>query len=317
MKKVTKNSLLVSLGLILVGLVIVFFSLLAVGFNFGKFSSEKFELHTYDITGKFSVIHINELTDNIEVIKSDDDTGKIICYDSEKIYHKLLVGDVEYDIDESEIFKDDVLYFVCQDDREWYEKIFSFSPFKENTQMKIYLPESEYEEMQIYSTNGNITIPDNFDFDRLTMTSVNGKVDCRADVHQYLSTETTNGNINIQGKVNGKIHIDTVNGEITVPNIGHSEKADFGSTNRDININGNVIGQLYIHSVNGGVDFGKLQSDNIKISTVNGDITGTVLSDKTFQASSVNGGVSVPNQVEHNGDFIFESVNGNIDINNQ
>ena len=109
---------------------------------------------------------------------------------------------------------------------------------------------------------------------------------------------------------------DTVNGKITANNIKTAESADFSTTNASIDINADVIKKLDVHSTNGSIEFDIKTSDRINMETVNGKITGTVPADKKCVARSTNGTIFVPNRVDNDGDFYFQTVNGNISISN-
>ncbi len=303
MKKSTKISLLVSLALVIIGAVLIFVSLMVVGFDMRKFSNISFEKKVFDITDSFDGVHVSEITDDIEIYLSDDKNCKIICYDSEKIYHECNVND------------DGQLMIFCRDDRPWYEKIGFF--YKEIEKIQIYLPNELYEEIYAYSTNGNITIPKGFTFDEAHLSVVNGKIHCSADVLQNLTAETTNGDIALDGELNGKIHALTTNGKIVAKNIKNAGSADFTTTNGDIEPDGEIIKYFQAHSVNGSIKFRVSVSDRMHMNTVNGSITGTVPANKSYTAQSTNGSVNVPDSVNDNGDFYFKTVNGNIDIKNK
>ena len=300
MKKSTKISLLVSLILVIVGAVIIFISLLGVGFDMRKFSNMTFEKKVFDITDSFFDVHITEISDDIEVYLSDDKTCKIICYDSDKIYHECNVNN------------DGQLMIFCNDDRPWYEKIGFF--YKENETIQVYLPKNSYKELYAYSTNGDINVPKDFTFEKASISSVNGKMNIGANVNQLFSAETTNGDIALNGELNGTIHALTTNGKIIAKNIKNADWADFTTTNGNIEVDGDVIRQFEAQSVNSSIKFGVAFCDRIYMNTVNGDITGTVPADKSCKGKTTNGSVNVPNSADDNWNFYFKTVNGNIDI---
>ena len=300
MKKSTKTSLLVSLILVIVGAISIFIALLGVGFDMRKFSNMTFEKKVFDITDSFFDVHITEIYDDIEIYLSDDKNCKIICYDSDKIYHDCNVNN------------DEQLMIFCHDDRPWYEKIGFF--YKEIEKIQIYLPKNSYKGLYAYSTNGDINVPKGFTFDGAHLSVVNGKINMDANAKQSFSAETTNGDIALNGELNGQIHALTTNGKITAKNIKNADWADFTTTNGNIELDGNVIKQFEAQSVNGSIKFGVVISDRIHMNTVNGSITGTVPANKSCMGKSTNGTVNIPNRAKDSGDFYFKTVNGNIDI---
>ena len=301
MKKSTKISLLVSLILVIAGAVCIFISFLGVGFDMRKFSNMTFEKKVFEITENFDGLHINEENDNIELYLSDDKTCKIVCYDSDEVYHEYNFND------------DGRLMIFYRDSRVWYEKCFTLM---ESRKIQIYLPDKEYKELAIHSVNSNIDVPNNFTFEKTNIYTVNGKINLNCNVTEHASVETTNGAILLTGEINGKIHADTVNGKIIADNIKNADSADFSTTNASIDINADVIKKLDVHSTNGSIQFSVKNSDRINMETVNGKITGTVPADKKCVARSTNGKISVPNRVDNDGDFYFQTVNGNISISN-
>lgn len=301
MKKSTKISLLVSLILVIAGAVCIFISFLGVGFDMRKFSNMTFEKKVFEITENFDGLHINEENDNIELYLSDDKTCKIVCYDSDEVYHEYNFND------------DGRLMIFYRDSRVWYEKCFTLM---ESRKIQIYLPDKEYKELAIHSVNSNIDVPNNFTFEKTNIHTVNGKINLNCNVTEHASVETTNGAILLTGEINGKIHADTVNGKIIADNIKNADSADFSTTNASIDINADVIKKLDVHSTNGSIQFSVKNSDRINMETVNGKITGTVPADKKCVARSTNGKISVPNRVDNDGDFYFQTVNGNISISN-
>ena len=323
MKKSTKISLLVSLILVIAGAVCIFISLLGAGFDMRKFSNMTFEKKVFEITENFDGLHINEENDNIELYLSDDKTCKIVCYDSDEVYHEYNFND------------DGRLMIFYRDNRVWYEKCFTLM---ENKKIQIYLPDKEYKELAIHSVNSNIDVPNSFTFEQINIHTVNGKISLNCDVAKWrifandfqektgysrlncnvtegVSVETTNGVILLTGEINGKIHADTVNGKIIADNIKNADSADFSTTNASIDINADVIKKLDVHSTNGSIQFSVKNSDRINMETVNGKITGTVPADKKCVARSTNGKISVPNRVDNDGDFYFQTVNGDVNIN--
>ena len=305
MKKSTKISLLVSLILVIAGVVCIFISLLGVGFDMRKFSNMTFEKKVFDITDSFEVVHIIEENDDIELYLSEDNTCKIICYDSEEVYHKCYVDE------KGGKRENGYLRVLYNDERVWYEK---FLTLTEKRKIQIYLPNKAYKELAVHTVNSNIDVPKDFTFEKTNLHTVNGKINLNCSVTEWVSAETTNGVILLTGEMNGKIHADTVNGKITADNIKNVESADFSTTNASIDINADVVKKLDVHSTNGGIQFSVKTSDRIRIETVNGRITGTVPANKKCVARSTNGKISVPDRVENDGDFYFQTVNGNIDV---
>ena len=261
MKKSTKISLWVSLALVLIGGIVITCSLMSVGFDMRKMSDIEFHKKVYPITDSFDKIMITDVNNDITVCLSDNDTCKIVCYDSEKIYHQCQVNN------------DGELQVWYHDERPWYERMGFF--YNDNHTLQVYLPKSEYQNLYAHTTNGEITVTDDFDFSNADLKTVNGNVHFDANVLVNLYAHTTNGDIALGGK---------------------------------------AIHHLDVSSVNGDIAMNDITASHILAHTTNGDITGTVNADKTFQASTVNGSVSVPNEVKENGDFVLSTVNGNIDM---
>lgn len=295
MKKSTKISLFISLALIVIGAVIVFISLWGVGFDMKKFSNMTFEM-----TDSFNGVHISEISDDIEIILSNDGKCKAICYDSDEIYHECNVNN------------EGMLMIFCRDDRAWYEKMNFF--YKENEKIQIYLPDKEYEELAVHSVNGDVSVPNDFTFKNTSISTTNGNVNFKANVKEYISVTTTTGDINLDGNLNGEIGTHTVNGKIKVKKIINARSAGFESVNGNIEFYGDRINNIVVNSTNGSIKFGDVVSDRITMSTVNGTIKGIVLSSGDFSVYSQNGSVSCPKSINNGTYFRFETVNGDINI---
>lgn len=138
----------------------------------------------------------------------------------------------------------------------------------------VYLPQTEYESLSIGTYNGSVSVPSTFQFDEAEVLSIRGDVDFRADVKQDLSSETVYGNISLSN----------VNAEEI---ICKAEQGDIRLTDCD--------------------------ADSLKLETVNGNVTGNLLSEKVFTIAAETGNIDVPG-TESGGSCEITTVHGNVEI---
>lgn len=259
MKRSTIVWLIIASLCIAVGLVIFGCAMSALDFDFTKLSTVKLETNTYNPIVEFDKISIDVSTADVEFILSDDESCKVICYETEKAKHSVTV-------------EDGVLTISVSDSRKWYDHIgIGFN----NPEITLYLPKSDYASLIIDSTTGDVTVPEDFSFTDLQVSANTGDITCSASVSNLIKMKSNTGDIYLE-KVNAEqIELSVSTGEIILVNVTAQGKLSVISSTGDIELHGCDGGDIYI-----------------KTST--GDIEGTLLSGKDFIADSSTGDVDVP-----------------------
>ncbi len=298
MSKAVKKWLIAAASLSVLGFAVFAGAMAALGFDFSKISTVKYETNTYEVSGDFDKISIDVDITDIVFEKSDDERCKVVCYEEEKVKHSVRCTNGTLIID-------------MTDDRKWYDYIgISFASPK----MTVYLPQSEYTSLLIDTDTGNIDIPESFAFNKLEIETDTGSVDCMADVSDIIKIESDTGDIGISSVESGcDIDIKTDTGSIKLTDVSCTDFTAESDTG-DISIVNTVAGNsICVESDTGNVKLKNSDAEELLIETDTGDITGTLLSEKDFIAKSHTGDVNVP-KTQTGGKCKITTDTGNIKI---
>lgn len=138
----------------------------------------------------------------------------------------------------------------------------------------VYLPEGDYQNLSIGMANGDVKVSDHFSFTDAMINTIRGDIYFGAAVKNRFSSETVFGELTLVG----------VNAEEI---ICETEQYDIYLRDCDANV--------------------------LKLTTVNGNVEGALLSEKTFTAHSQNGEVDVPDSTG-GGTCEISTVNGDVKI---
>lgn len=298
MSKAVKKWLIAAASLSVLGFAVFAGAMAALGFDFSKISTVKYETNTYEVSGDFDKISIDVDITDIVFEKSDDERCKVVCFEAEKVKHSVRCTNGTLIID-------------MTDDRKWYDYIgISFASPK----MTVYLPQSEYTSLLIDTDTGNIDIPESFAFNKLEIETDTGSVDCMADVSDIIKIESDTGDIGISSVESGcDIDIKTDTGSIKLTDVSCTDFTAESDTG-DISIVNTVAGNsICVESDTGNVKLKNSDAEELLIETDTGDITGTLLSEKDFIAKSHTGDVNVP-KTQTGGKCKITTDTGNIKI---
>lgn len=298
MSKAIKKLLITAAFLTVSGLVIFIGAMAALGFDFSKLSTMKYETNTYKVSSGFDKISIDTDITDIVFARSDDESCKVVCFEAEKMKHSVRCTN-------------GTLTIGVNDERKWYEHIgISISSPK----MTIYLPQSEYTSLSIDTATGNIDIPKGFTFNEIEIKSATGNVDCTANASDNIKIKSNTGNIDVSS-VASKCDIDIKT------NTGSIKLTDAACTNFTVESDtGNItltnviaLDSIFVESDTGNVKLKSSDAARLSIETDTGDVTGTLLSEKVFIAKSSTGNVNVP-KTQTGGKCKIITDTGNIKI---
>ena len=91
MKKVAW--LITAASLVLAGCILFGGMMMALGWDFTKFSTVKYETNTHEITEQVSRIQIETKTANTVFLPADEDVCKVVCYEAKNKQHSVYVED--------------------------------------------------------------------------------------------------------------------------------------------------------------------------------------------------------------------------------
>lgn len=279
MSKAMKKWLITAASLSVFGFAVFIGAMAALDFDFSKISTIKYETNTYEVNGEFDKISIDADITDIVFAQSDDESCKVVCFEAENMKHSVRCTNGTLTINKA-------------DDRKWYDYIVvSFASPK----MTIYLPQSEYTSLLIDAETGDIDIPESFVFNKLEIETDTGSIDCMANVSDIVKIESDTGNISISSVASVcNIDIKTDTGSIKLTDISCTDFTAESDTGDISLVNVAAVNHICVESDTGNVKLKNSDAEELSIETDTGNVTGTLLSEKVFNAKSSTGNVSVP-----------------------
>ena len=301
MRKSAKTLLIIAAILVGLGLIISAGIMFSYDWDFSKLSTEIYETNTYEVSGAFDCISIDVDTTEITFVPTDEESCRIVCYETNTVRHSATV-------------QNGFLTINTTDARKWYDHI---GIFFGAPKMTVYLPKDKYADVFIETDTGDIHIPKDFSFNTLEIDGDTADVDCLASVSEEVKIESDTGDVRMEEITADKAILSSTTGNITLTSVAVKSnvavETDTGKIKltdvlcRDLqaesetgNINlKNVIasGRFSIKTVTGDVNFNGSDAQEIYIETDTGDVKGTLLSDKIFFTQTDTGRVDVPKTI--------------------
>jgi DUF4097 and DUF4098 domain-containing protein YvlB len=257
-----KELIWIAAALMLLGIALFTVVLFIVDFDFMSLNNVKLITNIYEFSDEsFNQIDINTITADIEFRKSEDGICRVVCYEREKMPHEVYI-------------KDNTLTISAKDTRNWKDHITIFN-FKTPT-VTVYLPEGQYNTLNVENTTGNIDICGSWSFDSLELATTTGDVhvkdlSCRGDASARVTT-----------------------GDITLENITCNNLTAKGSTGDAVLKNVIVADTMRVKRTTGDIKLDKCDAAEVYINATTGDVSGTLLTPKVIFASTTTGNVDVP-----------------------
>ncbi|MBE6757615.1 MAG: DUF1700 domain-containing protein [Ruminococcaceae bacterium] len=287
--------------LCLVGVGAFLGSMTAMGWNFTRLSTEKYETNDHRITEDFKAISITTNTADIQLVPAEDETVSVRCCESSKLKHTVSV-------------ENGTLCIAVADTRKWYDYIgIHFGTPK----ITVSLPQGDYGALSITTDTGAITLPKAFAFQSIRTKGSTGNVTVLASAVEEMRIRTKTGNICLDGvsadsldlsvstgKVtashvtcNGAVTIGVSTGKTHLANVRCQSLASGGSTGNLRLTDVIAAADLTIERTTGDVVLDGCDAAEITVITDTGDVSGTLLSDKVFLVSTDTGRVDVPKSI--------------------
>lgn len=183
----------------------------------------------------------------------------------------------------------DTLEIVFQDNRTWNNSVgMSFQPLEIN----LYLPQTQYDQLELVTVSGNITVPEDFSFTQSSIHTTSGEIQFTADNSGSFSLESVSGDLSAKGVAPQTLKVHTTSGDIHLSQVIAS-------------------GSCTIDSVSGDVELQDCDGEKFTISTTSGDVEASLRSGKTFSTQTVSGEVEVPSNTS-GGSCEITTVSGDI-----
>ena len=263
----------------------------------GNDSSDYVEIKEENIQQDVSVIHLNWVSGDVQVKKSPNNQIRIVQkgsddYPQEQLFSTKMDGNTLY----------------IEDTRGYGINMFGFQK-QENTDLVLYLPEKEYQQL-----NGNFV-------------SANVTVDTCNTNHLYL--KTISGSIFVEKGKCGSIELNTTSGDISVNHIKTDESLNMVSVSGAVTATEcKVENETYAYSASGNIninDFNiKLECtaneplNQLTVTTVSGDFHGMIPEKNGFTATyhTVSGTFeSELETIQDNHTFVYGDKNGVFEFN--
>lgn len=293
--------LIIAICLILIGGILFVAAMMANHWDFNKVSNVKYHITTHQINDPFQHFAIETDTADITFAVSEDNICRIVCNEQEKHKHTVTV-------------EDGTLSIRSSNERKWYEYI---GISVEEPQIRIFLPETAYDNLTVKESTGDVLIPKDFTFASINITTNTGDIKNHASATGEIKILTDTGSITTENITAKAVNLSTTTGWIDANSITcetdltlsvHTGKISLKNTKcfnlvstgdtGDISLE-NVIAtnQFSIVRTTGDVEFEDCDAGEIFIATDTGDVEGEFLSEKIFITTTVTGDVDVPKSV--------------------
>ena len=299
MSRGVKIGIAVSILLIVVGLILFGSVMVKLDWDFTKLSTAKYETREHTVAENYESLRINVGTANVKLLPSENGDTRVVCYEQEKVIHQVEV-------------KDGVLTVEVKDTRKWYQHI---GIFFGSPKVTLYLPAGMYKDFEITADTGSVEIPGDFSADSIAISTDTGRVTCQASAADTIRIKVSTGSIRLKDLSAGEITLTSSTGGVTVTRTtcagALSVRVSTGKTVlEDVACQSLVskgdTGSLRMKNVTaskgflierdtGNVTFEGCDAAEIKVTTDTGNVTGSLLTEKTFVTYTDTGKTEVPN----------------------
>ncbi len=284
--------------LILVGAVLFVSVLASKGFDFGKLDTQKYQTNTHTVDDAFAGIAIDTKTADITLLPSDDETCRVVCFETEKMTHCVEV-------------KDGMLTVTLNDQRKWYDYI--GIQFR-SPSITVYLPETVLGELTVHVSTGDVLLSRELSFSSIGVSGSTGDLSCYASCEGALTVKLSTGDLLLEDLRAGSIQAQTSTGSIrmervtcegavvanvdtgrvTLTDVSCANLSSDGDTG-DLSMTDVIATEHFtLERDTGDVRFERCDAGDILIRTSTGDVKGSLLTDKRFFATASTGRVRVP-----------------------
>ncbi len=261
----------------------IIFSVLAVAVlcvggvtAYNYFTQKPFET-TYEITDDFSALDIDVSTADVEILHTDGG-AKIVCTETKDKKYELKL-------------ENDALSVDYKDGRNFIKRI--GIDFTKMT-VKVYLPKTVYNKLEIDTDTGNVSASSDFLFETIDIDTDTGNVDLDGTDAETVYIETDTGNVVMNHTSATKLTVETDTGNITAKRGSYGEvdfKTDTGNVRFEDTF---TFVSLRVRTDTGNVNFDGADAPVIDVKTDTGNVKGILYTDKIFQTKTSTGKVQVP-----------------------
>ena len=279
----------------------------------------EFHEETHTITEPFTKLNIHTINSSIEILPSSDGVCRIVCDDSEKLYHSFSVTESVQGVQ---------LNINQRDDWQWYEMLDDLYR-QDDIALRIYLPEAEYVLVHAYSASGDITIAPDFRFQTVNTYTASGNTKL-TDLHaEHLTVHSVSGDMALRSiDVKEDVFVDNVSGftrleHITAVNITTSASSgntalEYITSNqlRSQSVSGQMIvyfsnlsNTSYFETGSGSIEIVDSECGEQTVEAVSGSVTLQNVRGASLNARSSSGNISVWEGM-YSGNVLCHTISG-------
>ena len=293
-----KGWIIFAVILIIAGVAVFMGAYASVGYDISKLSTAKAETNTYTPEGEFSKIEVDSHTADVIFKPAEDGKLSVVCVELEKVKHTIAI-------------EDGTLKITSEDNRQWMDYI---GFFWGKLSITVYLPDTTYESLRINVRTGDVTVPENFSFGKVLISTSTGDLECYASGSEFVSLYTSTGTITFKNIHTAKVEVGAGTGDVFARSIvcdgdfnckggtGYASIEDVTCANftcktgtGDIRLKNVVAAEkMTLKCSTGEIAFQRCDASEIKMDTSTGDISGTLLTEKMFVCGTGTGRVRVP-----------------------
>ena len=292
-----KSTIIIASILCVVGLLVSACGVMAIGFDFSKLNTEKYNERIYDVNEDFENIVMETDVTDVHLLISDRADTYVKSYE-------IANGNL------SVYVKNGTLY-IRETEREWYQNI-DFS-FGNEERFEIYLDRDTYKTLNVDTDTGDVNIPGGFVFDEIDIETDTGNVGVWANA-KNISISSDTGDISVAYIDATAIALETDTGKIKTWDVNVKDRFNIETDTGDVFLSHTELeGKLSAITETGDVNFSLSDAGSIYVRTSTGDVRGTLLSQKVFTTYTATGKVRVPNS-NSGGSCEIKTSTGDINI---
>ncbi len=256
---VQKRMLGIAVALMVAGGLIVLGAFAAVGFDVTAIGTRRYQTESITVTEEFTALSIDVSTAQVTLAPAADGVCRIEWCHEEKVAVTACV-------------RDGVLTLCERDERRWYEHI--GISFGDREAVTVYLPARAYRALSVTVDTGDVMIPQQVEFEDITVHTATGDVACEARLARAVSLTTSTGDVTVTGLQSERLTVSVNTGDVLLTDV--------------------VAGKLSVTTDTGDVRLQNSDGDTVCIQTATGDVSGTLRTEKVFIVDTATGDVRVP-----------------------
>ncbi len=308
MKSIVRLFVILIGVLIIVGAIVAFTVIMIGGFDFSALSPElsyEKKIYTYD-AADVTELDISDISSDVNIIGSGDQTIKITCYENEKDYYTIALSP-EGKLSISKSIGKNWLGFLG----------ISFNSGKRTLTLAV--PAEFKASAQIGTVSGRISLFKIMMDGSLKVNSTSGDIALKNVTAGETSAQTVSGSLELETLViNGGLRLQSTSGDIKSTETEITGGLSAGTTSGSMNFaNTRVREDIDAGSISGDIRFDRLGGAGFTMKTVSGAVRGSIVGnpgDYAFKADSVSGDIHMPDSADSKKTFKVSTTSGDIDL---